>query len=256
MAEKKHPSSKRYPPEMRERAVRMVQQSIEETGERWGVVSRVARQLGIGEQTLRNWVERADVDAGRRPGVTTEGKDESPNWKRRTGSSKGQRNLEVRFGFFRGGARPPKAVVRYIDAHKAEFGVEPICRVLQVAPSTYYAAKSRPPSARAVATSAWARRSSGSTTRTTGSTGSARSGASCSGRMQVGRDQGGGSCHPRDPGRPSGKAKRTTIPGDLSDRPADLVDRQFFATAPNRLWLADITYVLDLVGLLLHQLYH
>ena len=40
-----------------------------------------------------------------------------------------------------------------------------------------------------------------------------------------------------------GKAKRTTIPGDLSARPADLVDRQFFATAPNRLWLADITYV-------------
>jgi transposase len=74
MAEKKHTSSKRYPPEMRERAVRMVQQSIEETGERWGVVSRVARQLGIGEQTLRNWVERADVDAGRRPGVTTEDK--------------------------------------------------------------------------------------------------------------------------------------------------------------------------------------
>jgi transposase len=60
---------------MRERAVRMVQQSIEETGERWGVVSRVARQLGIGEQTLRNWVERADIDAGRRPGVTTEDKE-------------------------------------------------------------------------------------------------------------------------------------------------------------------------------------
>jgi transposase len=72
---KQHPSSKRYPPEMRERAVRMVQQSIEETGERWGVVSRVARQLGIGEQTLRNWVERADIDAGRRPGVTTEDKE-------------------------------------------------------------------------------------------------------------------------------------------------------------------------------------
>jgi transposase len=52
----------------------MVQQSIEETGERWGVVSRVARQLGIGEQTLRNWVERADIDVGRRPGVTTEDK--------------------------------------------------------------------------------------------------------------------------------------------------------------------------------------
>jgi transposase len=35
----------------------------------------VVRQLGIGEQTLRNWVERADIDAGRRPGVTTEDKE-------------------------------------------------------------------------------------------------------------------------------------------------------------------------------------
>ena len=40
--------------------------------------------------------------------------------------------------------------VRFIDANRAEFGVEPICRVLQFAPSTYYAAKSRPLSARAV----------------------------------------------------------------------------------------------------------
>lgn len=40
--------------------------------------------------------------------------------------------------------------VAYIDAHRDEFGVEPICQALAVAPSTYYAAKTRPPSARAV----------------------------------------------------------------------------------------------------------
>ena len=40
-----------------------------------------------------------------------------------------------------------------------------------------------------------------------------------------------------------GKAKRTTVSGDVALRPGDLVDRHFFATAPNRLWLADITYV-------------
>src|SRR3990172_53957 len=39
-------------------------------------------------------------------------------------------------------------MTRYIEAHRARFGVEPICRVLQVAPSTYYAARRRPPSAR------------------------------------------------------------------------------------------------------------
>ena len=41
-------------------------------------------------------------------------------------------------------------MTRYIDAHKAQYGVEPICRVLQFAPATYYAATSRPPSARRV----------------------------------------------------------------------------------------------------------
>ena len=74
MEAKKHPSSRRYPPEMKERAVRMVEQTIAESGERWGVVSRVARQLGIGEQTLRNWVERAEIDTGKRPGTSTEDK--------------------------------------------------------------------------------------------------------------------------------------------------------------------------------------
>src|SRR5204862_8076435 len=40
-----------------------------------------------------------------------------------------------------------------------------------------------------------------------------------------------------------GKRKRTTIPDELSARPADLVERNFTATAPNQLWVADITYV-------------
>ena len=73
MAEKK-PSSRHYPPEMRERAVRMVAETIAETGERWGVVARVARQLGIGEQTLRNWVPQSEIAAGQRSGVSTEDK--------------------------------------------------------------------------------------------------------------------------------------------------------------------------------------
>jgi putative transposase len=38
----------------------------------------------------------------------------------------------------------------FIDVHKERFGVEPICRELPIAPSTYYARKSRPPSARAL----------------------------------------------------------------------------------------------------------
>src|SRR5207253_11311457 len=61
---------RRYPPEMRERAVRMVREAIAESGERQGAVSRVARQLGIGTESLRNWVKQAEIDSGKRPGVT------------------------------------------------------------------------------------------------------------------------------------------------------------------------------------------
>ena len=66
-------SQRRYPPEMRERAVRMVRAAIGEAGgERYGVVSRVAKQLGIGTESLRAWVNQVEVDQGQRPGVASE----------------------------------------------------------------------------------------------------------------------------------------------------------------------------------------
>jgi transposase len=57
---------------MRERAVRMVHETIEQRGERFGVVTEVARKLGIGVEPLRNWVAQAEIDEGKRPGVTTD----------------------------------------------------------------------------------------------------------------------------------------------------------------------------------------
>ncbi len=133
----------------------------------------------------------------------------------------------------------------YIDAHREEFGVEPICRVLQFAPSTYYAAKSRPLSPRAVSDgllgehisrihednySVYGVRKVWRQLRRDGET---------AGRDQVGRVMHDLGLH----GVRRGKAKRTTVPADIAARPGDLVDRHFFAAAPNRLWLADITYV-------------
>ncbi len=67
-----HPSQRRYPPELRERAVRLVLERIEQTGERQGAVTRVARQLGIGPESLRHWVAQAEIDGGTRAGLTTE----------------------------------------------------------------------------------------------------------------------------------------------------------------------------------------
>lgn len=67
-----HPSQRRYPPELKERAVRMVHERIAESGERQGAVTRVARQLGIGSESLRSWVHQAEIDGGTRAGLTTE----------------------------------------------------------------------------------------------------------------------------------------------------------------------------------------
>jgi transposase len=62
----------RYPPELRARAVRLVFETIEAEGRSFGVITRIARQLGIGSESLRQWVRQAEVDAGARPGTSTD----------------------------------------------------------------------------------------------------------------------------------------------------------------------------------------
>lgn len=63
--------SQKYPDELRERAVRMVQEIRRESGESHGVITRVAKELGVGAESLRGWVNRADIDSGNRPGTST-----------------------------------------------------------------------------------------------------------------------------------------------------------------------------------------
>jgi len=137
--------------------------------------------------------------------------------------------------------------VRYIDARKGRWGVEPICRALQFAPSTYYDATARPPSARQLrdeilkpeilrvhqsncdgvygAKKIWKQLH--------------REGidvANCTVRRLM-RAEGLS-------GARRGRAfKVTTVADEHQHRPSDLVDRQFVASAPNRLWVADLTYV-------------
>ena len=136
--------------------------------------------------------------------------------------------------------------MKFIKTHRSRFGVEPICQALEVAPSTYYAAASRPPSARRVrdeqlkpevkrvhadnldvygAHKVWKQ--------------FRREGIDA-GRDRIARLM--RELHLMG-ARRGQKKWRTTIPDQTPHRPADLVNRQFTTKVPNRLWVADLTYV-------------
>jgi len=140
-------------------------------------------------------------------------------------------------------------VVEFIDGHRVRFGVQPICKVLtehgcKIAPSTYYAAKSRPPSARSISDAALLVEIV---------------------RVHSDRDLGRGLYGVRKVwhqlrredivvarctierlmrsaglhGIRHGKQFVTTKADPAASRPPDLVDRDFTAQGPNRLWVVD-----------------
>jgi putative transposase len=136
-------------------------------------------------------------------------------------------------------------MIAYIDAHKERFGVDPICEQLPIAPSTYYAAKSCPQSARAVRDEGLKPEIERVHHDNFGVYGARKV------WLQLGRE---GIPVARCTvarlmsdlglrGVRRGAFKVTTTPDGRALRPADLVDRDFRATRPNQLWVADITYV-------------
>jgi transposase len=64
--------SKRYAPEVKERAVRMVLEREREHDSQWAAIRSISSKIGCSSEALRNWVRQAERDAGRRPGLTTE----------------------------------------------------------------------------------------------------------------------------------------------------------------------------------------
>ena len=141
-------------------------------------------------------------------------------------------------------------IVDYIDAHKDEFGVEPICTELQVAPSTYYAARSRAPSARAVSDAASCELIASVHADNYGVYGARKVHAEINrlgypvARCTVERLMRILGLR----GISRAKGPRTTVAGLGPDTRPDLVEREFTATAPDQLWVADITYVRTFAG--------
>jgi putative transposase len=136
-------------------------------------------------------------------------------------------------------------MIAYVDANKDRFGVEPICQVLPIAPSTYYDAKQRPPSARALRDEELKAEIARVHRDNFGVYGARkvwrqlhREGITVA-RCTVERLMGELGLK----GVRRGKAHKTTMADPAAARPADLVDRDFSAVRPNQLWVADLTYV-------------
>ena len=141
-------------------------------------------------------------------------------------------------------------MTKYIDAHRSTYGVEPICQALAIAPSSYYAARSRPPSTRAIRDAELKPSISRVHAGNFAVYGTRKVWRQlCREGVEVGRDRVSrlmgelGLC-----GATRTKKVRTTTPAPESGRPADLVERIFSATTPDRLWVADLTYVWTRAG--------
>ena len=141
-------------------------------------------------------------------------------------------------------------MIPYIDEHKGSFGVEPICRVLAVAPSSYYATKRRPPSARALADKDLGSEISRIHAEHLSVYGVRKTWrAVVRDGVTIGRDRTWRLMRTLGlAGATRSRRVRTTTPAPVAERPADLVNRTFSAPAPDRLWVADLTYVWTVRG--------
>ncbi|MFJ8856780.1 IS3 family transposase [Streptomyces sp. NPDC102437] len=246
----------RYPLELRRRAVRMVAEVRDDHPNETAALQAVTEKLGIGSrETLRNWVKQHEIDAGTRPGATTEESAQLKALKKENAELKRANEiLKAAAKFLRGRARPAThTLVAFIDEHRDRFGgVEPICRTLtghdcKIAPSTYYAHKKRleTPSARSVRDEELKERIQEVYTSNYRVYGARKiwrelnrqehAVARCTVERLM-RELG-------ITGAVRGRKVITTIADPAAERAPDLLDRDFVAGAPNRCWVADFTHV-------------
>ena len=244
--------SPKFSPEVVERAVRMVFDAKEQYPSQWAAIESIAAKIGCTAETLRRWVRQGERDSGARRADHGRAAARQGTRTRGARAAPGQRNPEAGERVFRaGGARPPLEVVMpFVDEHRERFGVEPICKALQVAPSAYWreAARRRDPGRwpprrrRDAALVLEIERVWSSNMRVYGADKVCKqlrreqiAVARCTVERLMRRRGLRGVIR--------GKSVRTTVPDAKAPCPMDRVNRAFRAERPNQLWVSDFTYV-------------
>ncbi|MFJ1312206.1 IS3 family transposase [Ciceribacter sp. T2.26MG-112.2] len=246
-------TTNKFSPEVRNRAIRMVLDHETEHPSRWAAVSSIAAKIGCSPATLHEWVKKTEVDSGKRAGLPSDVAEKMKALERENRELR-QANEILRKAsayFANGGARPPiEAMISFIDEYRAVFGVEPICRLLPIAPSTYYENIAKRLDVDRLSTRARSdialkieiRRVFDENFQVYGVRKVwrqlQREGFDIA-RCTVSRLMKAMGLQ----GIIRGKPIKTTVPDKSAPSPLDRVNRQFKAPAPNRLWVSDFTYV-------------
>ncbi|MFV1874868.1 IS3 family transposase [Nioella sp.] len=242
-----------YPAELRERGVRLFQENRAAYTSDSAAYRAIAPKLGCSPDSLRVWCQQAERDAGQRAGLTSAEKDRIKELEREIRELRTANEILKKASayFAGGGARPPvQAMTAFIERHREVFGVGPICRVLGIAPSTFYALKAieRDPEL----ASARAKRDTSDETAIKSVFEASRGRYGARKIWHVLRREG------RDIARCTverlmramqiqgvvrGRRVITTNPDAAQPCPDDKVNRAFVAQMPNQLWVSDFTYV-------------
>ncbi|WP_430252222.1 IS3 family transposase [Neorhizobium sp. DAR64860/K0K1] len=246
-------TTNKFSPEVRQRAIRMVLDHEAEHPSRWAAVSSIAAKIGCSPATLHEWVKKTEVDSGKRAGLPSDVAEKMKALERENRELR-QANEILRKAsayFCDGGARPPlQTMISFIDEHRGVFGVEPICRLLPIAQSTYFENVAKRLDVDRLSVRARSdiglkieiRRVFNENFQVYGVRKVwrqlQREGFDIA-RCTVARLMRAMGLQ----GIIRGKPIRTTISDKAAPCPLDRVNRQFFAPAPNMLWLSDFTYV-------------